>query len=407
MTLLDDATSRATDLAQLRHAFHQEPEVGLELPRTQRRILDALAGLPLEITLGERLTSITAVLRGGRPGPVVLLRADMDALPLLEAVDVPWRSRTDGAMHACGHDLHTTMLIGAAHLLAARREELPGTVLLMFQPGEEGHDGAGRMLDEGVLDAAGRRPVAAYAVHVFSSRGEPGGFSSRVGPLMAASDVFTATVHGAGGHGSAPQLARDPIPAACEMTLALQTMLTRTVDTFDPSVITVGSIHAGTAPNIIPDRAELQATVRTFSKEIQDRVAAGMQRLCQGIAAAHGLDVETVYDRVYPVTINDAAETAFVAETVGSLWSPDRFTELAHPITGAEDFSKVIAEVPGAMVFLGAMPPGSSGERRPDNHSPYASFEDRVLADGAALYAELAVRRLTAAASAGEESEKG
>jgi amidohydrolase len=239
--------------------------------------------------------------------------------------------------------------------------------------------------------------VAAYALHVFSSRWPQGTFATRSGPLMAASDVFTATVHGSGGHGSAPHNARDPIPALCEMSLGLHTFLTRSIDTFDPAVITVGSLHAGTASNIIPDSGELVATVRTFSPEVQDQIAAGLVRLCEGIAAAHGLSVTTNYERVYPVTVNDATESAFVSATAADLFGPSRMSDMAQPITGAEDFSKVIDAIPGAMVFLGAMPRGAEDSPRPDNHSPFASFDDDVLTDGAALYAELATRRLAAA----------
>jgi amidohydrolase len=394
MSFVDAAHSRQSELVELRHSLHREPELGLHLPRTQQRVLDAISGLPLEVTAGDALSSVTAVLRGGRPGPTVLLRGDMDALPLDEQVDVPWRSRTDGQMHACGHDLHTSMLVGAAHLLAARKDELAGNVVFMFQPGEEGFDGAAQMLAEGVLDASGETPVAAYALHVFSSRWAQGTFATRPGPLLAASDVFKATVHGAGGHGSAPHNARDPIPAVCEMSLGMHTFLTRTIDAFDPAVITVGSIHAGTASNIIPEVAELAATVRTFSKEVQDKIAAGLVRFCEGIAAAHGVTVTTDYNRVYPVTVNDATEAAFATATATDLFGTPRATDLERPITGAEDFSRVIAAVPGAMVFLGAMPKGAEAKGRPDNHSPYASFDDDVLADGTALYAELAARRL-------------
>jgi amidohydrolase len=396
MSFVEAASSRQSDLVELRHSLHQEPEVGLHLPRTQQRVLDAIAGLPLEVTPGDALSSVTAVLRGGRPGPTVLLRGDMDALPLEEQVDLPWRSRTSGQMHACGHDLHTTMLVGAAHLLAARQEELAGNVVFMFQPGEEGFDGAGQMLAEGVLGASGDTPVAAYALHVFSSRWPTGSFATRPGPLLAASDVFTATVHGAGGHGSAPHQAKDPIPAICEMSLGLHAFLTRTIDAFDPAVITVGSIHAGTASNIIPESAELVATVRTFDQAVQDKIATGLVRFCEGIAAAHGLTVTTKYDRVYPVTVNDAAEAAFASATAADLFGAPRAIDLERPITGAEDFSRVIDAVPGAMLFLGAMPEGSDPDGRPDNHSPYASFDDRVLCEGTALYAELAARRLAA-----------
>jgi amidohydrolase len=395
MTFTDAAASRAGDLAELRHALHREPELGLHLPQTQRRVLDALDGLPLEVSAGDELSSVTGVLRGGRPGPTVLLRGDMDALPLVEAVDVPYRSQVDGVMHACGHDLHTAMLVGAAHLLADRREELAGEVILMFQPGEEGFDGAGKMIAEGVLDAAGSRPVAAYAIHVFSSTLPHGTFASRPGPLMAASDVLTVTVLGAGGHGSAPHRARDPIPAAAEITLALQTFLTRSVDPLEPAVITVGSLHGGNRYNIIPDRADLVATIRTFDPATRELIRTGVERVARGIAAAHGLDAEVRFDEQYPVTVNAAAEAAFVGATASELFGSDRFVELARPITGAEDFSRVIEAVPGAMVFLGAAPRGATGPR-PDNHSAYAAFDDAVLADGAALYAALAMRRLAA-----------
>ncbi len=397
MDLLEDATSRAGDLADFRHGLHREPEIGLNLPKTQRKVMDALSGLPLEVTAGDRLSSVTAVLRGARPGPTVLLRGDMDALPLLEGVDVPYRSSVDGAMHACGHDLHTTMLMGAAQLLSARRDQLAGSVVFMFQPGEEGFDGAGQMLGEGVLDASGERPVAAYALHVFSSTWPYGAFATRPGPLMAAADVLSVTVRGAGGHGSAPHNAKDPIPAACEMAIGLQTFLTRSIDPFETAVITVGSLHAGSQHNIIPETAELVATVRTFSPAVQQRIATGVVRLCRGIGAAHGLEVEANYEYTYPVTVNTADDAAFAGATATDLFGSERFVDMARPITGAEDFSRVIDAVPGAMVFLGAMPPGADGSDRPDNHSAYASFDDGVIADGTAMYAELATRRLAAA----------
>ena len=395
MSLIDEAERMASDLAELRHAFHREPELGLHLPRTQARVLDALSGLPLEVRTGDGLTSVTAVLRGGGSGPTVLLRGDMDALPVTEAVDVPFRSGTEGTMHACGHDLHTSMLIGAAHLLAAARDRLAGDVVFMFQPGEEGFNGAGAMIDEGVLDASGTRPVAAYAIHVFSSGWRHGVFASRPGPLLAASDIFNATVRGTGGHASAPHNARDPIPAACEMVLALQTFLTRNVSAFDPAVITVGQVHAGNRYNVIPEEAWLEATVRTFTPDVQRRISGGLARLCQGIASGYGLEVDTSYTYQYPVTVNAEDEAAFAAATVADVFGPEEFVPMQHPIAGAEDFSRVIDAVPGAMVFLGASPAGSDGVGLADNHSAHAAFDDRVLARGTALYAELAARRLS------------
>jgi hippurate hydrolase len=391
-----EAAAQGPELTRLRRELHQRPEVGLQLPYTQERVLAALDGLPLEITLGKSLTSVTAVLRGGARsgGPAVLLRGDMDALPLTERVAAPYASRTGDTMHACGHDLHTAMLVGAAQLLAARRDRLAGDVVLMFQPGEEGWDGAGAMLNEGVLEAAGRRVVAAYGLHVSSAMVPRGVFASRPGPLMAASDGLFVTVRGAGGHGSAPHRAKDPVPAAAEMITALQTLVTRGFDVFDPVVVTVGVVQAGTKRNIIPDTARFEATVRSFSKEARARMAEAAVALVRSIAAAHGLEVDVSYTEEYPVTSTDAAQTAFVADTVADLFGGDRYLPLDNPLTGSEDFSRVLDAVPGSFAFLGAAPPGADVATAPYNHSPYAEFDDAVLPDGAALLAELALRRL-------------
>ncbi len=404
MDVAERAASLGGELAELRHALHLEPEVGLQLPATQRRVLSALSGLPLELTTGSALTSVTGVLRGAQPGPAVL-RGDMDALQIEEKTGVPYRARTDDAMHACGHDLHTAMLVGAAQLLSQAREELAGSVIFMFQPGEEACDGAGHMIAEGVLDAAGDRPIAAYALHVMSAGWPNGTFATRPGPMLAASDALAVRVRGVGGHGSAPHLARDPVLAACEMALALQTYLTRSIDPFETAVLTVGSFHAGTRRNVIPETASFDATVRTFSQQVRDQVARETVRVCEGIAAAHGLDVAAVYSQEYPVTVNDEAETAFVADTVAALFGGDAFTPMERPVTGAEDFSRVLAEVPGAMVFLGATPPGGDYTAAPFNHSQYAAFDDGVLSAGAALYAGLALRRLAAAAGRHDSRE--
>lgn len=399
MSITDDARALHEDLVRLRHALHTEPEVGLTLPRTQEKVLAGLEGLPLEVTTGNSLTSVTGVLRGGRPGPVVLLRGDMDGLPVTEQSGVDYASRIDGAMHACGHDLHTTMLVGAAHLLAARRDELAGDVVFMFQPGEEGWDGAGAMVAEGVLDAAGRRPDAAYALHVTSAVLPHGVFSARPGPTMSASDALTVTVKGAGGHGSTPYLAKDPVPAACEMVTALQTLVTRRFDPFDPVVVTVGSFHAGTRRNIIPDTARFEATVRSFSRESRARLESTVVRLVRSIAAAHGLEVDVEYAEEYPLTVTDPAETTFAQGTVTEVFGEHRFQPMRSPHTASEDFSRVLDEVPGSFLLLGACPPGSDPADAPYNHSPRATYDDAVLSDGAALYAELATRRLATPAA--------
>src|SRR6266852_4967657 len=286
--ILEDAAAISNEIAELRRSIHAEPEIGLDLPKTQHKVLAALEGLTLEITCGESLSSVTAVLRGVRPGQTVLLRGDMDALPVTERTGVPYSSQVADAMHACGHDLHTAMLAGAARLLSARQADLPGTVIFMFQPGEEGYAGARHMITEGVLDAAGERPVAAYGLHVTSNRLPCGVFSTRPGPMLAAADQITVTVHGRGGHASAPHRAADPIPAACEMVLALQTLVTRKFDVFDPVVITVGSFQAGTTDNVIPDEARFLATARSYSASSRTALAEEVPRLIKDIAGAHG-----------------------------------------------------------------------------------------------------------------------
>jgi len=387
MDLLADARSQQDELVRLRRAIHQDPEIGLELPRTQEKVLAALDGLPLEVSLGQALSSVTAVLRATRPGPVVLLRADMDALPVPARTGLEYASRVEGAMHACGHDLHTAMLVGAAHLLAARRETLPGDVIFMFQPGEEGWDGSAAMIAEGVLDAAGTPPAAAYALHVFSAAVPHRVFAARAGTTMAASDRLDVTVVGAGGHGARPHRAQDPIPVMCEVVTALQALITRQSDIFDPVVLTVGSMHAGARRNIIPDTATFEATLRTFSTPAKARIKAAVITLVQSIARAHGLRAEVTYRDGYSATVNDPREAAFAGETIREILGPHRFRQLANPLPGSEDFSRVLEQIPGAYILLGA------GDGTADNHSPLAIFDDRVLPDGAAVLAELALRR--------------
>ena len=390
---LSEAREIQSELAAIRRHIHQEPEIGLDLPKTQAKIVAALDGLGLEVTTGKGLSSVTAVLRAGKSEKTVLLRADMDALPVTELADLAYKSQIDGAMHACGHDLHVSMLIGAARLLVKNKSQLNGDVVFMFQPGEEGFDGAGHMIKEGVLTASGRKADATYGIHVMSSTIPTGSFTTKGGTMMASSDELHVTVVGMGGHGSQPHTAKDPIPVAAEMISALQLMITRSFDAFDPVVITVGQFHAGTKANIIPDTAEFQATIRTFSPENRSRIQAEAVRLCESIAQGYGLKAEVKVVEQYPVTANNNDHAQFVGKVAADLFGSEGFMEMPHPIAGAEDYSRVLEEVPGSYVFLGASV-DQDFTKSEVNHSPRAMFDDAVLYRGTALLSELAVRSL-------------
>lgn len=386
------------DLIALRRELHQIPEVGLQLPATQARILEALEGLPLEITLGRSVSSVVGVLRGGRPTqgkrPVVLLREDMDALPVEELTGLEYAA-TNGNMHACGHDLHMSMLVGAAHELCARRDELAGDVIFMFQPGEEGVDGCRYMLEEGLLDVAGSRPDWVYAIHVWSALDPFATFSTKPGTVMASSDVAKVRVLGRGGHGSTPQRAADPVPALAEITTALQTMVTRRFDVQDPVVVTVGLLQAGTIANVIPEEGRLEATLRAFSHEARNRLLESIAQVVEHIAAAHGVTGEFSLLEQYPVTVNDEAEADFVAGLVADLFGEERHARWTHPLAGAEDFSRLLEQAPGCFIGLSACPPELDPDTAPFNHSAYARFDDSVVPDGARLLSELALRKLS------------
>jgi len=385
--VLADAERVAADAIQLRRRIHRHPEIGLALPRTQAAVLEALDGLGLETRAGQRTTSVIARLTGGRPGPTILLRADMDALPLREATGLPFASEVDGAMHACGHDAHVAMLVGAARVLARRRAELAGSVLFMFQPGEEGYHGARVMLEEGLLDGTAS-PTGAFALHV-THREAAGVITTRPGPMLASGDTVQITVRGKGGHASAPHDCLDPIPVACEIVQAFQTLVTRRVNVFDPAVITIAKIEAGTTRNVIPETAHLLGTVRTVSELTRERVLEGVRRVADGIATAHGAEAAVELIRGYPVTSNDAGFAEFVLDTAREVLGAERVTPMRHPVMGSEDFSYVLQRVPGAMANLGTRPDG--GEVYP-NHSNRMLLNETALASGIALHVAVALR---------------
>lgn len=378
------------DLVALRRAIHAEPELGLHTPKTAAKVRAALAGLPLGFREGPSTSGFMAVLEGAKPGRRVLLRGDMDALPMHEDTGLEYASTVQGAMHACGHDAHTAMLVGAARLLCAQRESLAGSVMFMFQPGEESWHGARYMIDDGLLAPL---PDAAFALHVMPNL-ERGVFAGRAGPLLASADVVRVEVIGRGGHASMPHDALDPVPIACEIVSALQAFVTRQVSVFDPAVVTIGRIEAGSTHNVIPETARLLGTMRTLSRETRQRVQSGIRRLAEGIAAAHGARAEASFEQGYPVTLCDRRAVSLGQAAAEELFGPAAWRAMEAPIMGAEDFSYVLEKVPGAMFFLGA----ASGEGDPRSccglHSNRMVLDERVMARGAALLAGVAERFL-------------
>ena len=307
-SLIEAAEAAADAIIALRRAIHAEPELGLMTPKTSAKVRAALAHLPLEWREGPSTSGMVAVLKGGGgPGRRVLLRGDMDALPMPEETGLDFASAIPGAMHACGHDAHTAMLAGAAELLCARAASLQGEVQFMFQPGEEGHHGARFMLDDGLIDPL---PDAAFALHVMPNA-RHGLIAGRAGPLLAAADMIEIVVEGRGGHASLPHQTRDPVPVAAEIVLGLQTLVTRQFNAHDPVVVTVASIEAGSTHNVIADRAVLRGTMRTLSAEHRTRMADSIRLLAAGIAGAHGLTAQVTIAEGFPVTLCDARAVAF------------------------------------------------------------------------------------------------
>ena len=385
--LIDDAGALAEDLVALRRAIHAEPELGLQTPRTVEKVRAALAHLPLEWRQGSSTTGAVAVLKGGAgDGRSVLLRGDMDALPMPEETGLPFASQIPNAMHACGHDAHTAMLAGAARLLAERADSLQGEVRFMFQPGEEGHHGARFMLEDGLLDPL---PDAAFALHVFPNapHGLVGG---RAGPLLAAADQFRITVRGKGGHASLPHETLDPVPVACEIVTALQAMVTRKFSVFDPVVLTVARIAAGTTFNVVPDSAGIEGTMRSLSPANRERLREQIRLIAAGVAGAHELTADIEIVEGFPVTVCDERAVALGERMANDLFGRGTFLRLDNPIMGAEDFAYVLEKVPGAMFFLGVSHEGEDWTQCCGIHSTRMMIDESVMPRGAAMLAGLA-----------------
>jgi hippurate hydrolase len=370
-------------IVALRRDIHREPELGFDTEKTAEKVLAALEGLPLEIETGIAQNGIVATLRGDE-GPTVALRADMDALPIEEDTGLPFASEIDGRMHACGHDAHTSMLVGAVHALAGMRERLKGTVRFVFQPAEEGGGGGKVMVEEGVADDVS----SIFALHLWP--GLPfGKVATKAGPIMAAADAFEMEIKGSGGHGAMPHLAADAVVIAAHVVTALQTVVSREVDPVEPAVLTVGEIGAGTAFNIIPEKARLGGTVRTLNAELRERMPGRIEEIARGVARGMRGDADLDYNFSYPVTVNDEGAASRALSVAGNLFGGEAVLELPNPSMGAEDFAYFLEKVPGAFIWLGV------GEDVSGLHTPQFAFDEGVLPRGSALLAALALESLS------------
>lgn len=384
--LLEAARGLQDETIELRRSVHAEPEIGLDLPITQQKIVESLTGLGLDVTLGESTTSVVADLDTGKPGPTVLLRGDMDALPLTEDYVSDFQSRHEGAMHACGHDAHVAMLAASARLLSENKDEFTGKVRFMFQPGEEGYHGARYMIEEGVLDGVDR----AFAIHVVTNM--PNGLiATKGGPLLASADTFQITVEGRGGHASAPHRCVDPIPPAAAMVGGLHNIISRDLDPAHSAVLTVGHFEAGTTNNIIPASAFLEGTIRTFDEDVRSQVHEALHRVAKGTAQSHGCTCTSEVIPGYPVTVNDSGQAELAGQVASALLGAERFEESKEPAFAAEDFSYVLNQVPGAMAMLGVCPDDVSPDTAEPNHSNYMRVNESALYNGVGLYAAMAM----------------
>lgn len=399
---LDEARGLLPAAVALRRRIHRKPELGLDLPLTTQTVLDGLAGLDVAIARGKSTSGLVVSLTGTGPGAAegrtILLRGDMDALPMPEDTGLDYSSEIAGRMHACGHDAHTAMLVQAVHLLYRHRGEFGGTVKFMFQPGEEGYGGARLMIEDGLIDTE-PKPDGAFALHI-APHIAAGAVLGKPGPMLASADTWTITVTGRGGHASMPHHATDPIPVLFEIGLALQAMVTRRIDIFDPVVLTIGKVAAGTTNNVIPETAEMVGTLRATSEAAREKAQEGIRRVAANIAAAHLCEAAVAIKRGYPVTVNDPGFVAFARGVASDLVGAGNYIDPPSPIMGAEDFSYVLQRMPGCMMFLGVMPERSDPSRPvAPCHSNRMVLDEASMAVGIALHAAIAHRFLARGAA--------
>jgi amidohydrolase len=391
--LINEARDHFESAVALRRQMHRHPEIGLELPITRELVEDALAGLPVTIKQSTLTSGLVVDLQGARPGPTVLLRADMDALPMPEDTSEEFASTHENRMHACGHDLHTASLVGAVKMLSAHRNDIKGSVRFMFQPGEEGYHGARFMLEEGLLNDVDELATA-FALHVFAVA--PSGFvSSKSGALMASSDTFRITVVGKGGHAAMPSSAIDPVPIACEIVMAIQAMVTRRLDVFDPGLVTVAKISAGTTTNVIPEAAEIAGTIRAVSERTRAAISEHLTLVATKVAEAHGATATVALDLGYPVTVNHEMATDRMLSIARNALGEQKVHVMKSPVMGSEDWSYVLQNTPGSMAFVGACPDGIDPRQAHGNHSNRVMYNEAAMLTGMALYSAVALDHLT------------
>jgi len=374
----------------LRRKIHANPELGNQLPETTAAVLNELSDLELDIRASKETTSFIATLKGEGNGPRILLRGDMDALPMPEDNDLSFASRNKNKMHACGHDAHTAMLAGAARLLHENKEHVNGTVDFFFQTGEEGHYGAKVVLDEGLLEAP-YSPDAIFALHITPLM-DSGKFTGRPGPILAAADTWKIKVTGKGGHASMPHDALDPIPVACEIVQALQHMVVSRINAFNPVVLTTTKIEAGTTSNVIPESANMLGTLRSTSERSRAKAHEGIKRIATQIALAHEMEAEVELSLGYPVTVNHPEFVDFARGTLEQLFGEDAYIPMKTPMMGAEDFSYLLERWPGAMFFLGVKPEDPS--LAAPCHSNRMILNEESMAYGVAAHAAIAMNYL-------------
>jgi hippurate hydrolase len=379
MPVINRIAEFADEVAGWRRDFHAHPELGYDVHRTAARVAELLKGFGVdEIVTGIGRTGVVAVIRGRGPGRTIGLRADMDALPITERTGAPYKSLTDGKMHACGHDGHTAMLLGAAKYLAETRN-FDGTAILIFQPAEEGGAGGRAMVEDGLMERFGIEEV--YGLHNLPGR-PLGTFGVRAGGIMAASDEFNITIEGSGGHAAIPHTTVDPVIVAAQLIIALQTLVSRNVDPMRSAVLSVTMLQAGNAFNVIPQTVKLTGTIRTLDEEVRDFMEARLRQMCEGIATTFGAKAEVHYRRGYPVTVNAPAQASFAAEVAAEVVGGDRVEASADASMGGEDFSYMLQARPGAYVFLGN---GKSS----DLHSDTYDFNDEIIPVGVSYWVKL------------------